>query len=52
MEVLFILLIISALVSFLFLGFYLWSVSNDQYDDFYQAQHKIFDDKPLSQPKL
>jgi len=47
MSVIIILLIVSISVAALFLGAYIWSVKNGQYDDEYSPPLRIlFDDKP------
>ena len=53
MSVIFILLIASILIAALFLGAFLWSVKNGQYDDEKSPSVRIlFDDKPFNDEPL
>ena len=49
MSVIIILLLASLSVALIFLGAFLWSVANRQYDDDYSPPRRIlFDDKPIT----
>lgn len=51
MSVIVILLIASISVAALFLGAFIWSVKNGQFDDsFSPPQRILFDDKPVGSP--
>ncbi len=52
MTILFVLIVVSALVSGLFLAAFIWSVKTGQFDDSYTPSVRmLFDDMPTEKPK-
>ena len=51
MNITIFLLSVSLIVALVFLGAYLWSVRNGQFDDDYSPAHRIFFDEKTKQHK-
>lgn len=52
MSVLLYLIPLALLIGLLWLGFFVWSIKNNQYDDLEGAAHRILiDDEPQEKPK-